>query len=174
MRLPVTEYHLHDVLEAACYQILHGDKYLWNSYGENCQSVDFSTEFAFASVIYDLETLEAREITVSDTLERNQNYRWRHPDFIQFNEAEYKRRGYASLAASEAARWTDTDVFIDILEKMNGMLFNTKFEIDPMIYCNMTWTEQMKARKLAADQGLTFEAWFVKELERIIKEDNVD
>jgi len=170
MRLPVTEYHLHEVLEAACYQILHGDKYLWNSYGENCQSVDFSTEFAFASVIYDLETLEAREITVSDTLGRNQNYRWRHPGFIKANEAEYKSRGYASLAVSESERWTDTDVFEDILEKMNGMLLNHKFEIDPMIQVNMSWNEHMKARKIAADQGLTFEAWFVKELERIIEE----
>lgn len=123
---------LESIFKAFNYRITDGTEYTWNCYGPSARYIDFESEYAHASVIYDTTTLEVYETSVDAKQDEDDNlpgpYRWLNPNYKDsyFDECEAKQ--IDKHIAWDDTNWIDLEVLDDWLEKASAMFLNNPFD----------------------------------------------
>jgi len=124
--------HLSKVNEALNHRITGGSEYQWNCYGYNVRFLDFESEYAHASVLFDTVTQEVYEANVTAKEDGDDNlpgpYRWLNPNTKDQYLEECKTRGIDPHNAWDNTNWIDLEVEEDFLEKANAIFENLPFD----------------------------------------------
>jgi hypothetical protein len=125
--------HLSKVNEALSHRITGGSDYQWGCYGPNVRFLDFESEYAHASVVFDTATQEVYEATIDSKNESTKPYRWISPEFKYAYLDEAKERGVDPQHAWDNVKWIDLEVHEDFLTKaeaiFNGEDFDTRVQV---------------------------------------------
>lgn len=125
--------HLSKVNEALNHKIVGGDEYQWECYGPNARYLDYESQYAHASVIFNTMTQEIYEATVSSKDENVKLYRWLEPDTKQLFINECKRKKIDPNLAWDTVHYVDLETVEDFLDKaeaiFNGETFDTRIQV---------------------------------------------
>ncbi len=100
-----------DFVSAVDYQIGEGWEYLWDCYGPEACSLDWTRPDlgASAAIIYDAKTHEVYEMSVWDCREpRTKPYRWIRPEYLKAYKKESRERGFKVDFAIDRIKYEDT------------------------------------------------------------------
>ncbi len=124
--------NLSKFIESFCYKIVGGSEYCWSCFGPNARYLDFESEFANGSVLFDSVNQTVYEATVdakSDGDDRLPGpYRWFNPVHKNAFYAEAKERGVEADSAWDDTNWIDLEVVEDFLEKAKAIFENRPFD----------------------------------------------
>jgi hypothetical protein len=124
--------HLSKVNEALNHRITGGSEYQWNCYGYNVRFLDFESEYAHASVLFDTVTQEVYEANITAKNDNDDNlpgpYRWLNPVTKDVYLAECKVRNIDPTNAWDNTHWVDLEVEEDFLIKANAVFNNLPFD----------------------------------------------
>lgn len=125
---------LASVNEALDHRIVGGSEYHWNCYGTNVRFLDYESDHAHASAVFDTSTHEVYEITVNDKTDYSNDsdshrpYRWLNPEHKDKYLAECSKKNIKSDVAWDDIRWVDLEVEEDFLEKAHAVFNNLSFD----------------------------------------------
>lgn len=124
--------HLSQINEAFEHRIVGGSEYQWNCYGPNARYLDYHSEYAHGSVIFDTETQMVYEAIIDAKEDGDDNlpgpYRWLNPDTKQKYLDECKERNIEPNSAWDDVNWIDLEVEEDFLTKANAIFNNRPFD----------------------------------------------
>lgn len=118
---------LEDAVMAFEHKIVSGSEYCWNCFGPNARYLDFESEYASGSVIYDTKTFQVYEATINDKDDRYR-YRWIEPCVFDKFKEECNVRGVPFANAWDNLDWYDLEVMDDFLEKAHAIFIGKEFD----------------------------------------------
>lgn len=121
---------LSKVNDALNHKITGGSEYQWNCYPDG-RYLDYESDFANASVIYNPATQEIYQAEISHKDEAIKPYRWLNPAFKDAYYSEAKERNCDPNQAWDDTKWVDLETPDDFLDKATAM-FNGK-DFDPRV-----------------------------------------
>ena len=124
--------HLSKVNEALDHKISGGSEHMWNCW-PNSRFLDYETDYAHTSVVFNTETQEVYTAEVNDKANLHKPYRWMNPLYKQAFVDEAKERNVDPDQAWDNTKWYDLETREDWLEKaraiMRGDEFDTRIEV---------------------------------------------
>jgi hypothetical protein len=116
------------ILETFNYQITEGSPYQWKCYGPNARFLDFESDLANGSIIFDSknQTVYQAEVWLKDSYDSP--YRYIHSDFVEAHTKESKARGVDINIAFDNVKFIDLEVFEDFLEKAKAIWRGQPFD----------------------------------------------
>lgn len=124
--------HLSKVNEALDHKISGGSEYGWNCW-ENARWLDYESDYAHASVVFNSETQEIYSAEVNDKADAHKPYRWLNPKYKEAMYQEARDRQTDADHAWDNRKWYDLETEGDWLEKagsiMRGEEFDTRVEV---------------------------------------------
>jgi hypothetical protein len=124
--------HLSKVNEALDHKIVGGSEYQWNCW-PNARFLDYETDYAYASVVFNTQNQEVYLAEVNDKDDSVKPYRWLNPMYKQDFINESKLRNVDHIQAWDNVSWYDLETPDDWLKKanaiMNGQSFDTRIEV---------------------------------------------
>lgn len=146
--------HLSKVNEALDHKIVGGSEFQWNCW-PNARYLDYETEHAHASVIFNIDTQEVYCAEVNDKDDNHKPYRWMNPLYKQWYIDDAKERGVDPDQAWDNKKWYDLETQEDWLEKaraiMHGETFDTRIQV-PLTLGN---DELFKLMTMAHERDIT-------------------
>lgn len=125
--------HLSKVNEALDHRITGGSDYCWSCYGPNTRFLDYETDHAHASVVFDTITQTVYSAEINDKADKYKPYRWLNPSHTQSMLDEATSRGIDPNQAWDTVTWYDLETSEDWLEKaraiMRGESFDERIEV---------------------------------------------
>jgi len=125
--------HLSKVNVALNHRITGGSTYHWQCYGPNARYLDYESDHAHASVLFDSETQVVYEASVNAKDEKLTPYRWINPEYKDAYYAEASNKGINPNQAWDDTNWCDLEVDDDWLEKahaiFNGLSFDNRVTV---------------------------------------------
>lgn len=129
--------HLSKINVALDHKITSGSEYGWQCYGPNARYMDYESDFANVSVIFDTtnQTVYSAEVSVKREAwsEDSRPYRWLNPVFKDAMYAEALSRKVDPNQAWDNVEWIDLEVEEDFLEKavaiFNGDEWDTRISV---------------------------------------------
>lgn len=123
---------LNDVNQALGSRIVGGSDYGWSCYGSNARYLDFESDFAYASVIFDTTNQTIYEATLNAKEDGDDNlpklYRWINPSKKEAYLSECKRRNIDPKNAWDDVNWVDLELTEDWLDKAAAIFDNLPFD----------------------------------------------
>lgn len=127
---------LSQVNEAMDHKITEGSEFQWSCWA-NARYLDYESEFAHVSVIYNTTTQEIYQADVSlktDAWAQDERpYRWTNPLYKDAYLAEAKQRNIDPDDAWDNVKWIELEVAEDFLEKataiFNGDEWDTRIQV---------------------------------------------
>lgn len=148
--------HLSKVNEALNHRIIGGSEYQWKCYGPDVRFLDYESDHAHASVLFDTLTQEVYEANVSSKDDSVRPYRWLNPETKQDYITEAKEKGINPNNAWDDVNWCDLETVEDFLEKaeaiFNGETFDTRVEVP----IELEDGELFQLMKMAHERDITF------------------
>lgn len=125
--------NLKEVNEALNHRITSGSEFLWKCFPDG-RYLDYESEFAYVSVIYNTATQEIYQAEASQRYDDTvKPYRWLNPEFKDAYYNEAKERNISPSEAWDDVKWVDLEVEEDFLEKatkmFEGQIFDTRIKI---------------------------------------------
>lgn len=124
--------NLFDVTNALSSRIVGGSDYGWSCYGPNARYLDFESDYAHASVIFDSTNQSIYEATIDAKEDGDDSlpgpYRWLNPETKSAFFAESKSKGVNPNTAWDNSTWKDLEVAEDWLEKAKAIFENKPFD----------------------------------------------
>jgi len=128
-------------------KIIGGSEFQWNCYGENARFLDYSSDFADLTVVFDSNDQLIYEATIVSRSDDIKPYRWVNPDYKQalMNESNEKSVNFAQ--AFDTDEYVDLETSEDFLDKaeaiFNGKDFDPRVQL-PLDLSNDEWFQLMK------------------------------
>jgi hypothetical protein len=123
---------LKKIIEVFGYKIADGSEFTWQCYGSNARYLDFESEYAHGSVIFDAKTQVVYEAEISAKEDGDDNlpgpYRYFNPEFKSAYILECGERGVNPISAWDDVKWIDLEVAEDFFEKANAIFNNLPFD----------------------------------------------
>jgi len=118
--------NLKEVNNALDHKIVGGSEHLWKCY-PNGRFLDYESDYAHASVVFDTETqmVYCAEVTKKDY---DVLYRWINPDYLQAFKEEALERNVDPNLAWDNVKWVDLEVDTDWCTKANAIMNNKSFD----------------------------------------------
>jgi len=118
--------NLREVNNALDHKIVGGSEHLWKCY-PNGRFLDYESDYAHASVVFDTETqmVYCAEVTKKD---HDVLYRWINPDYLQAYKDEALERNVDPNLAWDNVKWVDLEVDKDWCTKANAIMNNKSFD----------------------------------------------
>lgn len=114
------------------HKITDGSEYLWHCYGDNVRSIDYTSTYACGYVVFDTETHEVFEVSVSPVAGawaiEPKPYRYINPEYRMSYETEAEDRNVDPNVAWDDVKWVDLETEEDFAEKAKGMFKGEKFD----------------------------------------------
>ena len=146
--------HLSKVNEALDHKIVGGSEFQWNCWPD-ARYLDYETEYAYASVLFNTSTQEVYCAEVNDKDDNHKPYRWMNPRYKDQYIDDAKQRGVDPDQAWDDKKWYDLETQEDWLEKaraiMRGETFDTRIQV-PLTLEN---DELFALMKMAHDRDIT-------------------
>lgn len=115
---------LGQVNEAMDHKITEGSEYGWQCW-DNARYLDYESDFAHVSVVYNTKTQDIYQAEVSVKREAwaqdEKPYRWLDPRYKDAMLNEAKQRGVDANQAWDDVKWIDLEVEEDFLDKAKAM-----------------------------------------------------
>jgi hypothetical protein len=164
--------NLKQVNEVFDYWIVGGSEYQWNCYGPNARYLDYESNYAHGSVLYDTKTQEVYEVSVNDKADKHTPYRWMNPNTVEKYKAECTFRGVNPKSAWDDIVWCDLEVAEDFCTKanaiFNGLDFDPRIEVPLDLEDDLILELALEAHK----RDITLNKMVELVLEKAIKEHN--
>jgi len=159
---------LKDVNESLDHRINGGSEYGWRCYGEAARFLDYESEFATSSVVFDTNTQEVYEAHVEFKDSAQRPYRWLNPlsKEVMYEEALYREIDPAQ--AWDDVTWIDLETEEDYLEKSSAIFKGKTFDERVSVPLNLTDEEMFAMMKLAHEKDITLNQLMVEILQAAI------
>ena len=168
--------HLSKVNEALNHRITGGSDYHWNCYGSEVRFLDFESDYAHASVLFDSVTQEVYEATISAKQDGDDNlpgpYRWLNPETKDAYLEECKVRNIDPNNAWDDTNWIDLEVDEDFLVKANAVFNNLPFDKRVTVPLDLDDAEVFQLMKMAHDRDITLNQLVEEILQKVIDNHN--
>lgn len=148
--------HLSKVNEALNHRITGGSDYQWDCYGSDVRFLDFESDYAHATALFDTATQEVYEVTVNSKDENIKPYRYLNPETKQAYLDECAQRGIDSKNAWDNVNWCDLEVEEDFLEKAEAIFNGESFDERVQVPIELSDAELLRFMKLAHERDITF------------------
>lgn len=119
--------HLSKVNEALEHKITGGSEYMWNCW-DNARWLDYESDYAHASVVFNSKTQEVYTAEVNDKENKHKPYRWLNPLYKDAMLTEAEQRGINSNQAWDNVNWYDLEVQDDWLTKAGAIMRGEDFD----------------------------------------------
>lgn len=118
---------LSKALEALDYKIAGGSEHCWTCYGFDARYLDFESDYAHASIIFDTknQTVYCAEINGK---ENDHSYRWLNPEYKQNYLDECKEKNVDPNNAWDNHAWADLETAEDWLTKASAITRGLDFD----------------------------------------------
>ena len=120
--------HLSKINLALTHRITGGSTYHWQCYGPNARYLDYESDYAHASVLFDSKTQVVYEASVNAKDEKLTPYRWLNPEYKDAYYAESADKKIDPNNAWDDTDWCDLEVADDWLEKANAIFNGLQFD----------------------------------------------
>jgi len=125
--------HLGEINKALDHRITGGSEYSWQCYGSNARYLDYESDHAHATVLFDSQTQMVYEASVNAKDEKLTPYRWLNPEYKDAYYAESADKKIDPNNAWDDTNWCDLEVTDDWLEKaraiFNGESFDNRVQV---------------------------------------------
>jgi hypothetical protein len=125
--------YLGEINEALDNRITGGSEYHWQCYGPEARYLDYESDHAHVSVLFDSKTQVVYEASINDKDEHVTPYRWINPEYKDAYYAEASNKGINPNNAWDDTNWCDLEVDDDWLEKayaiFNGLSFDNRVTV---------------------------------------------
>lgn len=148
--------HLSKVNEALNHHIIGGSEYQWDCYGPDVRYLDYESDYAHASVLFNILTQEVYEATVTSKDESVRPYRWFNPETKQDYIDECNQRGIDPKNAWDNVDWCDLETVDDFLDKAEAIFHGEEFDSRVQVPIELSDTELLEFMKLAHERDITF------------------
>jgi hypothetical protein len=122
------------VCETFDYKIAGGSEYGWNCFGPNARFLDFESDHAYGTCIFDSTDQTVYSVEVSSRDDDIKPYRWLNPDYLDALKDESLERNVPFDIAYDDCKWVTLDEFDDFVEKaraiFNGREFDPRVKVD--------------------------------------------
>jgi hypothetical protein len=108
--------HLSEVNKALDHKICGGSEYGWNCW-PNARFLDYESEYAHASVVFNSETQEIYTAEINDKVDKYKPYRWLNPEYTEVMYKEARQRRIEANQAWDEVMWCDLETPEDWIEK---------------------------------------------------------
>ena len=160
--------HLSKVNKALQHKITGGSEYYWNSW-DNARWLDYESDYAHASVVFNCETQEIYTAEINDKANEHKPYRWLNPVYKQSMLDEAKEKGIDSSQAWDKTKWYDLETSDDWLEKASAIMQGQSFDTRVQIPLNLDKDELYKLMEMAHERDIT-----LNKMVEIILQDMID
>ena len=165
--------YLKDVNEGLDSKIVDGSEHQWSCW-DNARFLDYESDFAHASVVFNYKTQEIYSAEVNDKEDKHKPYRWLNPEYKQDYVDEAKERGVDPDQAWDNKKYYDLDVASDWLEKakaiFNNQIFDTRVQMEVDLDNDILLQLALGAHK----QDITMNKYIEKILQQLIDKHNVN
>ena len=114
------------------HRITDGSDYLWDCYGSNTRSIDYTSKYACGYVVFDTETQTVYEVSVSPVAAawaiEPKPYRYIDPEHRMSYETEAKDRNVDPNVAWDDTNWVDLETEEDFIDKASKMFVGETFD----------------------------------------------
>jgi len=146
--------HLSKVNEALEHKIAGGSEFQWQCW-PNARYLDYETEYAHASVVFNIDTQEVYVAEVNDKADVHKPYRWMNPLYKQWHVDEAKERGVDPNQAWDNTNWYDLETQEDWLEKARSIMRGEDFDTRVQVPLNLEKDELYKLMQMAHERDVT-------------------
>ena len=154
------------------HKVTGGSEYQWECYPD-ARYLDYESEYAHGSVIFNTETQEIYCAEVNDKADKFR-YRWMDPAYIEAYHNECKEKNVDPNLAWDDIKWTDLDVAEDFLEKANAIFEGKSFDERVQIPVEFDDDLLLTLFKEAHKRDITFNQLVEEALQDLIDEYNRD
>lgn len=146
--------HLKQVNEALAHKITGGSEYGWNCW-ENARWLDYESEHAHASVVFNSETQEIYTAEINDKENNYKPYRWLNPAYKEAMYREARTRRVDIDLAWDNVKWYDLETSNDWLTKASAIFKGEDFDTRVEVPLNLSKDELFKLMELAHERDVT-------------------
>jgi hypothetical protein len=146
--------HLSEVNNALDHKICGGSEYGWNCW-PNARFLDYESEYAHASVVFNSETQEIYTAEINDKADKYKPYRWLNPDYKKVMYAEARQRRIEANLAWDEVMWCDLETPEDWIEKASAIMRNEDFDDRVQIPLTLDKDELYKLMEMAHERDVT-------------------
>lgn len=146
--------HLSKVNEALEHKITGGSEFQWQCW-PNARYLDYETEYAHASIVFNIDTQEVYTAEVNDKQDKHKPYRWMNPLYKQWYIDEAKEREVDPNQAWDNIKWYDLETREDWLEKARSIMRGEDFDARIQVPLNLEKEELFKLMEMAHERDVT-------------------
>jgi len=146
--------HLSKVNEALDHKITSGSEFGWTCW-DNARYLDYESEYAHASVLFNTETQEIYTAEINDKEDKAKPYRWMNPAHKQAYVDDAKRRKVDPDQAWDDKKWYDLETSEDWLEKARAIMRGEEFDTRVEVPLNLEKDELYKLMEMAHERDVT-------------------
>ena len=159
--------NLLEAIESLEGKITGGSEHQWECYGPNARFLDFESEYAHASLIFDSvnQTVYVAEINDKDN---KFAYRWMNPEFKEQYMDECAERGVDPNKAWDEKNWTDLETSDDFLNKANPIIRGESFDTRVQMPLNLGKDELFQLMTMAHERDITLNQMVEIVLQQVI------
>jgi len=147
--------HLSKVNEALSHRITGGSEYQWECYGFDVRFLDYESDYAHATVIFDTITQTVYEATVNSKDESVRPYRWLNPNTKQEYLDECKDRNIDPNEAWDDVKWVDLETMEDFLDKASAIFNGEGFDERVQVPLDLSRDELFRLMQMAHERDMT-------------------
>ena len=164
--------HLKEVNTALDHKITGGSEFMWHCFPE-ARYLDYETEYAHASVIFNTKTQEVYAAEVNDKPDKLPAYRWLNPSYIDAFKAECLEKNIDYKKAWDNKNWTDLEVSDDWLDKAKAIMNGETFDKRITVPLDLPDNELFQLMKLAHERDVTLNKMVEIVLQEVIDKHNM-
>lgn len=146
--------HLRKVNEALEHKITGGSEFQWNCW-DNARYLDYESDYAHASVIFNTQTQEVYIAEVNDKANEYKLYRWVNPVHKQLYWDEAKERNIDPNQAWDQISWYDLETEEDWLEKAGAIMRGEDFDSRVQVPVDLDNDTLFKLMTMAHERDVT-------------------
>lgn len=162
--------HLSKVNEAMDHKIVGGSEFGWLCWS-NARYLDYETDCAHASVIFNAATQEVYCAEVNDNDDKFKPYRWMNPVYKQQYIDEAKNRRVDPDEAWDGTKWYDLETSEDWLEKAGAIMRGEEFDTRVQVPLTLNNDELFKLMTMAHERDITLNKMVEIVLQEVIDKD---
>jgi predicted HicB family RNase H-like nuclease len=165
---------LKDLCETFEFKITGGSDYHWDCYGPNVRYMDFESDHAHGSCLFDTVTQEIYEVNVDRKEENMRPYRWLNPNTKDEYLQECIVRGIDPNQAWDDTKWCDLEVESDFHEKANAIFRGEPFDDRIQVPLDFTDKEMLELALEAHRRDMTINEFVEEALRYAIEKHKVE
>lgn len=160
--------HLSKVNEALEHKIAGGSEFQWKCW-TNARYLDYETDYAHASVVFNTNTQEVYCAEVNDKENNYKPYRWMNSLYKQLYVDEAIQRKVDPNLAWDDTTWYDLETSEDWLDKASAIVRGENFDTRVQVPLTLSKDEIYQLMQMAHERDVTLNELVEEILWEVIK-----